>query len=183
MNIWYLSSGRLYDQFLVSALKVIPEVLFEEVAPNQFKTKLRKFIENVPFPLTIVVDVKCIASIRLMANIFKTCCRATGLSAITVVLLTDFSSWSGKNYLTPIIDFESEFKQRKPLSCSQEQYSIENLLSRVTQEYGAGLYMVGHGLFYGSGGLDLHEIFRYENLEKKKKKYSVCSFLITSLFA
>lgn len=118
------------------------------------------FIVKIQFPLTIVVDVKCVASIQLMANIFKTCCRATSLAAITVVLLTDFSSWGGKNYITPIIDFESEFKQRKPLSCSQEQYSIENLLSRVTQECGVGLCMVCHGLFYGSGGLDLDGIFR-----------------------
>jgi hypothetical protein len=78
---------------------------------------------------------------------------------ISLVLLTDFSSWAGANI--PIdSDIEHSFTSRSPTSSSIELFAFENMFWQYSPYYQMKTFIFTAGLVYGSKGYDFSSILQ-----------------------
>lgn len=167
MTIWYQSSGKIFDKYLLDALSESSAGDCLHIPQDIFDDKFRLYLSSERSPLSIVLDVGCASSIRSISASLKKSGRCSTLAALRLIILSDFSTWGAKSYTESINSFDVEFKSRKPLMCAQDQFSLENNITSLAPRYGVNVCVVGYGIFYGGAGMELSNIFRYRKLHRR----------------
>ena len=93
-------------------------------------------------------------------KLLNTTRSSSSFSYLKVLVLSNFFSWGGKFYSSPIENFDKEFHNRRCLSSAYEIYSLENYLITLKQKWNLNLQIVATGLFYGGKGYQLYNIFK-----------------------
>lgn len=83
------------------------------------------------------------------------------LAGLKVIALSSLISWGGTVFEGIVNDSLENFRSRVSLSSAFPQYALENALVTAASRHEFTLHIVGCGLFYGLGGLDLKDMFRY----------------------
>lgn len=102
--------------------------------------------------LTIILGIDEHALLKKIEKIIK---RESLLRTPKLIILSNYNTWSGKTYSSPLTDLNFEFLQRKPNCSSVDIYLLENCLWQTAFKHKIELYMVGVGIIYGTGGCDL----------------------------
>lgn len=157
METWFIGGGSVYDKFLVGAFQS-RQIQLQSLSETQFSQLFLDFILQETALLNIIVDVNCTSSVHLIEKVLRKC--AFKRHEVRIILISDFSTWGGKCYLSSITDFEAEFKDRHPLACAHEQFLLENVLVRFASECHVNFCVVCSGILYGDSGLEMESILR-----------------------